>query len=81
MRPADFNTLARTRRSVFPDQFVAGKKVDDTIINEILENAIWAPNHGRGEPWEFVIFTDAGLEKLATLQSELYKADAGPNFK
>ena len=81
MNPEDFNTLARTRRSVFPDQFVAGKKIDDSIIKEILENAIWAPNHGRGEPWEFVVFTGTGLEKLAALQSELYKTDAGANFK
>ena len=36
------NDLIKNRRSVFPDQFVAGKKVEDTIIEQILVNATWA---------------------------------------
>ena len=76
-----FNQLARNRRSVFPDQFETGKKVDDAIINQVLINATWAPNHGREEPWRFTVFTDDGLRKLAEFQSGLYKAEAGENFK
>ena len=75
------NQLMRNRRSVFPNQLVPGKKVDDHIITEILENARWAPNHGQSEPWHFVVFTDEGLKKLAHFQSELYKQEAGANFK
>ena len=81
MNPALFNKLARNRRSTFPDQFVAGKKVDDNIINEIITNACWAPNHGKQEPWHFTVFSGDGLQKLATFQSELYKELAGENFK
>jgi nitroreductase len=77
----DVNQLIRNRRSVFPNQFEAGKKIDDAIVREILVNATWAPNHGQTEPWRFVVFTDKGLEKLATFQSELYKKEAGENFK
>ncbi len=76
-----FNHLARSRRSVFPDQFQEGKKVDDNIIKEILINATWAPNHGQAEPWQFTVFTGEGLKKLAGFQSELYKQEAGDNFK
>lgn len=76
-----FNRLARSRRSVFPDQLDAGKKVDDAIVKEILTNATWAPNHGQSEPWQFTVFTGDGLKKLAAFQSELYKQDAGENFK
>jgi len=82
MNSADyFNNLARSRRSVFPDQFEKGKKVDDSIIREILINATWAPNHGQAEPWQFTVFAGEGLKKLAGLQSELYKLEAGDNFK
>ena len=82
MNNADFfNQLARSRRSVFPDQLDAGKKVDDDIIKEILINATWAPNHGQAEPWQFTVFTGDGLKKLAAFQSELYKQEAGDNFK
>jgi nitroreductase len=79
--PEWFNELARSRRSVFPDQLAAGKKVDDAIIREILTNATWAPNHGKAEPWQFTVFTGEGLKKLATFQSTLYKQEAGDNFK
>ena len=76
-----FNQLFRSRRSVFPDQFEAGKKIDDEIIKEILSNAAWAPNHGKEEPWRFTVFTDNGLKKLADFQSGFYKQNAGENFK
>ena len=81
MSPELFNTLARTRRSVFPDQMDAGKKVDDAIVHEILTNACWAPNHGQTEPWHFTVFTGGGLQKLADFQSELYKETTPNGFK
>jgi nitroreductase len=81
MNAALFNELARNRRSVFPDQFEAGKKVDDEIIKEILINATWAPNHGREEPWHFTVFSGDGLQRLADFQSELYKQTTPDNFK
>jgi nitroreductase len=72
--------LIHRRRSVFTAQFIPGAKVDDAIVNELLENARWAPNHGRQEPWQFVVFTGQGLERLARFQAELYKQEAGENF-
>lgn len=81
MSPELFNELARNRRSVFPDQFEHGKKIDDDIIQQIMINATWAPNHGRAEPWQFTVFTGEGLKKLAAFQSELYKQEAGEQFK
>jgi len=81
MNAVSFNELARNRRSTFPDLFVAGKKVEDNIINETITNASWAPNHGKQEPWHFTVFSGDGLQKLASWQSELYKELAGENFK
>jgi nitroreductase len=76
-----FNQLVRSRRSVFPDQLEAGKKVDDAIIREILINATWAPNHGKTEPWHFTVFSGDGLRSFANFQSELYRKVAGDHFK
>lgn len=81
MNPDLFNELVRNRRSVFPDQLIPGKKADDEIIKEILVNATWAPNHGQQQPWQFTVFTGEGLKKLAAFQSELYKQEAGDQFK
>jgi len=76
-----FNQLIRSRRSTFPKQFREEQNVDDGIINQVLENATWAPNHGNVQPWQFVVFTGQGLQKLANFQSELYKETAGDKFK
>lgn len=77
----EFNRLVRNRRSVFPKQFQEGRQVPDEIIEQILYNATWAPNHGQTEPWHFVVFTGEGLKKLAKFQSELYKESSGDRFK
>ena len=77
----EINRLVRSRRSTFPKQFEEGKKVDDSIIEQVLENATWAPSHGNIQPWHFVVFTGKGLQKLATFQSELYKESSGEKFK
>ena len=68
----EFNHLIKNRRAAFPPQY-SDEKIDKEIIEQILENANWAPTHGRTEPWRFVVFTGEGLKKLADFQSGLYK--------
>jgi nitroreductase len=80
LKPAYFNRLVMNRRSVFPKQFDTTKKVADDIIQQIVLNATWAPNHGQQEPWFFKIFTRDGLRTLAGIQSSLYREEAGDLF-
>lgn len=80
MEAAQLNELIRNRRSVFPKQFEAGKPVDKAIIEQILQNATWAPNHGQTEPWQFTVFSGEGLKKFASFQSELYQKNSGEHF-
>ena len=79
--PEYFNELVQARRSVFPQQFDTAKKVPDAIIQQILVNATWAPNHGQMEPWFFKVFTGEGLQEFAHTQSRLYKENTPDNFK
>ena len=72
-----FNTIIKSRRSTKPRLF-NGKKVDDELIWQILENANWAPNHGLTQPWRYQVFTDAGLIKLAEFQATLYQKNTAP---
>jgi nitroreductase len=77
MQPSQYpteiiNQLIRNRRSVLLDQFT-GERVDDSIVKQMLENANWAPNHGRTEPWRFFVFTGEGLKQLGEFQANLYK--------
>lgn len=82
MSAEELNNVIQKRRSVFVDQF-SGEKVDDAIVEQLLENANWAPTHKFTEPWRFVIFTGEGLKKLASLQAEFYKkvTSADGSFK
>lgn len=80
MTATQLNELIRSRRSVFPAQFIPGKPVDKEIIEQVITNATWAPNHGQAEPWQFTVFSGEGLVKLSAFQSELYKQKAGEKF-
>lgn len=67
------NKLIQQRRSLFPRDF-SGEQVDQKDIEQILENAHWAPNHGRTEPWSFIVMSGSALEKFGITHAEMYKA-------
>lgn len=69
---AEISKLIRYRRSIYPAQY-SGEIIPREIIDEILENANWAPTHKLSEPWRFTVFTGSGLNKLADFMAELYK--------
>jgi len=70
---SELSRLIRHRRSIPPEQFDPTKKVDDSLIEEMLENGNWAPNHGLTEPWRFVVFSGNGLNQLGLFQADLYR--------
>jgi len=72
MNPDLTNELLRSRRSIYPPLY-SGEEVPQAVIEQMLENANWAPTHGLTEPWRFVVFSRNGLKKLADFQAELYR--------
>lgn len=64
--------LIRDRRTIYPEQFT-GEGIEKEEIELLLNNAIWAPTHGKTEPWRFKVFTGQSLSQLAEFQSSLYK--------
>ena len=75
------NHIIRNRRSVFVAQFDTERKVEDHIVDRMLENANWAPTHYLTEPWRFMVFTGEGLKQFAHFHAELYKTEAGDKFE
>jgi len=73
------NELIRTRRAIYTNMF-SGEPVDNHIIEEMLENANWAPTHKLTAPWRFVVFHGEGLKKLSNFQGDLYKQKSGAAF-
>ncbi len=77
------NALLRNRRSSYPSQFdPIVRTIPKKIVEEILINATHAPNHGKTEPWHFVVFGGDGRRKLGEFQAKLYKelAEKEGNF-
>lgn len=72
MNTTEFNHLIKSRRSIFPKDYT-GEKVDDAIVQQMLENANWAPTHKFTEPWRFIVYSGDGRKKLASLQAAVYK--------
>jgi nitroreductase len=68
------NQLIRQRRSIFPQQF-SGEPVARELVELMLENANWAPTHGRTEPWRFIVFSGASLTTLAERHAALYQQE------
>jgi len=73
MTPKDISALIRKRRSIFPKTYI-DKPIPKEIIEQVLENANWAPTHKFTEPWRFKVFTGASLESLGSTLADIYKA-------
>ena len=69
------DNIIKGRRTVKPANFKEDSNVPEEIIINALENAIWAPNHGGTQPWEFQVFTGESLKKLNEFESARFKLE------
>lgn len=72
-----FNTLCkiiRARRSTKPGD-MNSKKIDNTVIQQLLELADWAPTHGQTEPWRFRVYENEAVHTFCFDHAEMYKAN------
>ncbi len=72
MQKSEIEQWIRDRKSTFPVSFT-GEKIDDDIIKDILETAVWAPTHKETQPWRFVVFKGEGVKLFFEKQSEIYQ--------
>lgn len=70
--------IIRGRYSTFTGDLESGAKIGDSVIIEILENAIWAPTHGLVQTWFFKVFSDKGVESFFKAQQEIYRKTTPP---
>lgn len=67
--------IIQNRRTCKP-AIMNGKKIDDSVVNDLLELADWAPTHGHTEPWRFVVFAGNAAQQFCKDHAELYKTYA-----
>lgn len=77
--PEQATGLIRKRRAIFPKSY-NGKPIEKQVVEEILENATWAPTHRHTEPWRFKVLVGAALERLSTYLGDYYKNNTPPEL-
>ncbi|NND99050.1 MAG: nitroreductase [Pirellulaceae bacterium] len=72
LNPQTITEAIRHRRTVKP-KFFDDRSIDESIIQEMLTNANWAPTHGMTEPWRFHVFAGDARKRLAEFLAATYK--------
>ncbi len=70
--PTQATALIRRRRSIFPKTYT-DRPIPRALIEEVLENANWAPTHRKTEPWRFQVFTGAARKELGEYLAGWYQ--------
>lgn len=73
MTVKEVNELIRKRRTISPAMYVPNKEIPRAVLEDILENANWAPTHRLTEPWRFKVMTGSQLNKLSEYLGDYYK--------
>jgi nitroreductase len=80
MHPSSAVTeVIRRRRTIKPNMMDPVRGIPKELVEELLENANWAPSHGLTEPWRFIIFQGASRKSLANTLQGLYKEHTSPD--
>jgi len=73
----DIIGLLKDRRSI--REYIP-KEVPESVLNSILEVAMWAPSAHNAQPWRFIVIRDLALKlKLAEAMARRWKRDLAKN--
>ena len=64
--------VIKNRRTIYPENFT-GRLVQREVIEKLLTSAIWAPTHGKTQPWRFKVFQDSARLLLSDQLGKTYK--------
>lgn len=75
------NDLIKNRRSIFPSSYDPNRPIDREILEQLVENANWAPTHRLTEPWRFQVFhSPEGRYELGHYLATYYKNHTPPTL-
>lgn len=69
---SEITAVIRNRRTIFPEQY-SDRKVHKEMVDNVLNNALWAPTHGMTQPWRFKVFMGEARERLGHFMADRYK--------
>lgn len=68
---SEITEVIKNRRTIYPEQYTE-RKIHKEIVEDVLNNAIWAPTHGKTQPWRFQVFMNESRTELSSFLSGLY---------
>ena len=77
--PKQVASWIKNRKSTFVNGLKEGGKIDDSVVEQLLENASWAPSHGLVQAWQFKVFTGEAVKRFFAVQKEIYKEITPPD--
>lgn len=75
---SELSELMKYRRTIYPKDY-SDRVVHRELVERILTNATWAPNHGMTQPWRFTVFTGEARKRLSDLLGSIYLAHTPPD--
>lgn len=73
----NINRIIRNRRSIYPHEF-SGAELNTELIETLLENANYAPNHKSNYPWRFLVMKGESLRTFIETAAEIYRTETDP---
>lgn len=67
------SAIIKGRRSIFPASYTK-QEIPNTVIEQILESANYAPTHKLTQPWRFVVIKNEAKTRLGLELGNIYKA-------
>lgn len=74
---SELSEIIRHRRTVFPKDYT-DREVHRDIVERVLANGTWAPNHGMTQPWRYHVFQRDARTRLSTFLGEEYTRTTPP---
>ena len=76
-QPSSLASIIRERRAV--KKGYLNKKVEESTVRLLLEDAIWAPTHGMRQPWRFIFVDEDKLPTFAKKVAATYPEERQKN--
>ncbi len=68
---SEVNGVIKDRRTIYPEAY-SERVVQKEMVEQIIQNATWAPTHGKTQPWRFKVYTGEGKKQLLETVRKLY---------
>ena len=68
---SEITEVIKNRRTIYPEQY-SDRSIHKEIVEDVLKNGVWAPTHGKTQPWRFIVYLKDSKVELSDFLSNQY---------